>query len=228
VTGDTVRVWLIRSDQPDTVVADLFNVLDDDERGRADALARDNDRRRFVVGHGAARLIVGRHLGAPAEQIRWRHGQHGKPELCGRWTGAQVNLSHSGDLNALAVTERRRVGVDVQQLVSNLDPTAMAARFFPPAEARFVAAAGNRDGCAGRFGRLWTRKEACVKACGGMLAQGLSLPVQGFGDVIVENPGGALPGPFLVRNVPVPAGFCASVALEGTGAYRLVRRWWHG
>jgi 4'-phosphopantetheinyl transferase len=227
VNGDTVRVWLFRSDQPDTVLADLFNVLDDDERGRAQAMTRDDDRRRFVVAHGATRVIIGRRLGAPADQIRWQRGPHGKPELCGRWTGVQVNLSHSGDLNVLAVTDRRRVGVDVQKLLPDLDPVAMAARFFPPMEARFVAAAGDGDGRADRFGRLWTRKEACLKACGGTLAQGLALPVQGSGDIIVSHPGGALPGPFVVRDVAVPAGFRASVALEGTGGYRLVCRWWH-
>src|SRR6266704_1912541 len=32
-------------------------------------------------------------LGAPAEELRWRYGPAGKPELTGRWTGVHVNLS---------------------------------------------------------------------------------------------------------------------------------------
>jgi 4'-phosphopantetheinyl transferase len=225
---DAVQVWLIRSDQPVAVLDELAAVLDDEERARADMLRRAADRRRFVVAHGAARMIVGRLLGAPADQIRWRRGPHGKPELCGAWTGAQVNLSHSGDLNALAITESRRVGVDVQQVLHTVDPCAMAARFFPSAEARFVAEAMDPIDRARRFGRLWTRKEACVKACGSTLAKGLPMAAQGRSDVVLGRPSSALPGPFRVRDVRAPAGFCASVALEGAGAYRVERHWWRG
>jgi 4'-phosphopantetheinyl transferase len=226
VNGDTVQVWLVRSDQPDTVVADLAAVLDDEERHRAETMARPVDRRRYVVAHGAARMIVGRELGAPPAEIRWQRGPQGKPALAGSWTGLEVNLSHSGDLNAVAVTTGRRVGVDVQQLLPTLDTAAMATRFFPPAEAHLVAAAADPDERAVRFGRLWCRKEACVKACGGTLARGLSLPVDGPPDLVVERPVGEFPGPFRVRDVPAPDGFRAAVALEGAGPYRVTCHQW--
>jgi 4'-phosphopantetheinyl transferase len=225
VTDEVAQVWLIHSDQPDAVLADLLAVLDDDERARADAIGRPDDRRRFVVAHGVARTIVGQTLGAPPAEIRWRRGRHGKPALAGAWTGVEVNLSHSGDLNALAVTTGRRGGIDVQQLLPRMD-AKMAARFVPPAEARLVAAAGDANDRALRFGRLWARKEACVKACGGTLARGLSLPVDGDGDLLVEGSVGVLPGPFRVRDLAAPAGFCAAVALEGAEEYRVTRHWW--
>jgi 4'-phosphopantetheinyl transferase len=226
VNGDTVQVWLVGSDQPDTVVADLTAVLDDEERRRADAMTRAVDRRRYVVAHGATRMIVGRELGAPPEEIRWQRGPQGKPALAGPWTGLEVNLSHSGDLNAVAVTVGRRVGVDVQQVLPALDTATLATRFFPQAEARLVVDATDPDERALRFGRLWSRKEACVKACGGTLTRGLALPVDGPPDLVVPQPVGDLPGPFRVQDVEAPPGFCAAVALEGAQRYRVTCHHW--
>ena len=134
VTADTVHLWLIDAERPDGVVAGLAAVLDDEEQARAQALWRDDDRRRFVVAHGALRMIVGDTLGAPPEEIRWRRGVHGKPELDGRWTGVQVNLSHSGEVAAVAISTSRPVGLDVQHVLHHTDPVAMAARYFPPDE----------------------------------------------------------------------------------------------
>jgi len=228
VTGDIVYVWLIRSDVPATVLADLEKVLDESERNRAAMIAVDRDRCRFTAAHGAARIILGNHLGMPPEQLRWRHGPHGKPELAGACAGAQVSLSHSAHLAALAVTRRRRVGVDLQQLQASIDATGMSARFYPAGEARFVATAAGAAGQLSRFVRLWTRKEACVKVTGGYLMQGMKLPVHGKDPIVVSDPAGALPGPYLVRDVPAPRGFRAAVAVEGTLPYRVTLRWWPG
>jgi 4'-phosphopantetheinyl transferase len=224
VNGDLVRIWLIRTDLPDRLLADLVTVLDDEERGRASTTLGAGNRRRFVVAHAALRIIVGEWLGTTAEQVRWQRGRNGKPELAGEWSAMHVNLSHSGELAVVAATESRPVGVDVQRLLPDRDSTRLAVRYFPPAEARFVAATAAPGGAAGRFGRLWTRKEACIKASGGRLAQGLALPVHGTD--VVEHPGGPLPGPYLVADVQVPQGFRAAVALEGSAPYRVVRAWW--
>jgi 4'-phosphopantetheinyl transferase len=230
--GETVSVWFFRCDEPDTAVADLTAVLDDCEIQRAETFRCDVDRRRFVVAHGVTRLIVGRHLDVPAGRIRWGRGPNGKPELSGPSPGVQVNLSHSGDLNAVAISASRRVGIDVQQLVQHLDAAAMATRFFCAAEAQYVASTGDPESRAVRFARLWTRKEACVKAAGATLVQGLRLPVFGLrpeeADVVVAHPDGPLPGPFRVSDVVAPPGFLAAVALEGTDQYHVVRRWWRG
>jgi 4'-phosphopantetheinyl transferase len=128
----------------------------------------------------------------------------------------------------LAVTRHRRVGVDIQQFPAGDRAARMAERYYPAAEARFVTA-GGPDIQVSRFVRLWTRKEACVKVTGGRLMQGMKLPVHGASRrVIVCNPGGALPGPYLVRDVRVPPGFHAAVALEGAEPYRVTRHTWPG
>src|SRR5262245_22806436 len=221
--GGVVHVWLIRVDWADGVLADLEAVLDDREQARARAYRHAEHRRQYTAAHGAARLIIGRYLGRPPERLRWRRGRNGKPELAGAWTGLHVNLSHSGTLAMLALSHGRRIGVDVQAMLPRLDVTGLSARYYPPGEARFVASAGDPARQLARFVRLWARKEACVKAAGGRLMQGLRLPVHGG---VVQDPSGRVPGQYLVRDVPVPRGYRAAVALEGEQPFRLQRWWW--
>lgn len=154
--------------------------------------------------------------------VTFRRGEHGKPVLAE--PGPQVSISRSGELAALALADSRRVGVDVQRLESGIDVVRMAERFYPAAEARFVAQAGPAEQVS-RFLRLWTRKEACVKVAGGLLLSGLRL---GVGDTMVSDPGGPLPGPYLLKDVQVPAGFHASVAAEGPEPFQLRTHSWPG
>ena len=178
MTGDVVEVWLIRTDLPEHVLADLLALLDDGERERARALVYPDSRRRFIAAHGAFRVILGRHLGVPPASLRWHLGPHGKPELA--MPGPRVSFSHSGDFAALATAPGRRVGVDIQQLLPRLDVTRIAARFYPRQEAEFVASAVVPARQVARFTRLWARKEACVKVAGGRLLPGLEqvIPAQ--------------------------------------------------
>jgi 4'-phosphopantetheinyl transferase len=227
VSIDTVDVWLVDADLAGSRLATLAAVLDDRERQRASQRCADRSRRRFVAAHGAARLIVGERLGVPPEQLRWRRGEHGKPELAGDRTGLRVSLSHSGELAMVAVAGHRPVGVDIQRLPGGLPAERLAARYFSGAEARWVAEAEGAGAQVDRLVRLWVRKEACVKAAGGRLMQGMRLPVGTAGAAaLVADPSRALPGPWLVNDVPAPRGFRAAVALAGAGPYRVARHRW--
>jgi 4'-phosphopantetheinyl transferase len=217
---DAVQVWLVPDQRSEAVLAHLFAVLDAGERLRADAYLSADDRRRFVVAHGAARHIVSRCVGAPAGELYWERGAHGKPELAGRWTGVRANLSHSGEVSMVAVTAARGIGVDVQRVLPHVDTVAMADRYFPSEEADLVRAAPDARSRAELFARLWGRKEALVKAHGGRLTPGLRIPVHDLG---------AVPG-HRIADLPAPRGYRAAVALVGAAGYRVAwHRWtWPG
>ena len=215
-------MWVIRTDLPDSAVASLGRLLDADERERAEAFGRPEMRARFIAAHGAVRVIVGGQLGIAPELVRWRADGRGKPELANR-DAPKVSTSRSGELAALALAPSRRVGVDVQRVESGIDVVRMAGRFYPAAEAGFVAQAEPAEQVS-RFLRLWARKEACVKAGGGLLLAGLRLETPTSG--VVSDPGGPLPGPYLVRDIEVPAGFHGSVAVAGEEPFCLRTRDW--
>jgi 4'-phosphopantetheinyl transferase len=195
-----VDVWLV--DTSGVPPDDLRRLLDPAERQRCDGIRRPADARRFVVAHGVTRRLVADRLGTVA--FRWVFGPNGKPSVDGG--GVQVNLSHSGDLAMVALSAVRPVGVDVQQVLPGLDVAAMAARFYPPAEAHVAG--------PDAFALLWARKEAVVKAAGGRLTRGLAVPVAGPSPVLAEHD-----GPYVVADVEAPAGFRAAVALAGADPF---------
>ncbi|MFF1871220.1 4'-phosphopantetheinyl transferase superfamily protein [Streptomyces sp. CB03911] len=228
MTGDpdTVQLWLVPDQEPGPAPADLLAVLDPEEQSRAAAYLSADARRRFVLAHGAVRHLVAGRLGVAPQEIRWRRGPHGKPELAGRHTGAEVNLSHSGVVAMVALSASRRVGVDVQRALPRLDATGMPERYFLPEEARFVRAGADPGSRAERFAGLWARKEALVKAHGGRLTQGLRIPLLDSGTVTGGHPADAWAHDYRVTDVPAPDGYRAAVALSGTEAFRVsVGRW---
>lgn len=90
-----------------------------------------------------------------------------------------TNLSHSGNYVAHACG-RKKLGVDLE-VIRTAKPE-IAVRFFTKEESRAVQEADG-DGKDEVFFRLWTGKEAVVKAEG----SGLKIPLNSF-SVLTENP----------------------------------------
>jgi len=223
---DLVSVWLIRTAQPEPVVDALAGLLDPDELSRAGQIAEAGDRAEFVVSHGAVRTVLARLLDVPASAPGWRLGPHGKPELADPHGNLRCNLSHSGGLAVFAVCAGRAVGVDVQCRQFDGKIGQLAARYYPPDEARFVAAGRSDHQRAVRFTGLWSRKEACVKAGGGRLIPGLAWPARGVDPALAAVPVTGPDGRYLVRDLVGPPGFHLAVALAGTEPFRVRRTDW--
>lgn len=186
-----------------------MRLLDDHERDRLARFRREVDAARYLAAHALVRLAIAPDDPAAAAFDRTcRCGQpHGKPRLIG--DGPAFSLTHAGDLVGVAVHDGP-VGVDVEQVRPLSELAAMAAHTCSPTE----AAPGPEA-----FFRLWTRKEAVLKATG----DGLSTPMSDLtvGPAGVEH-WAAAPGPiWLVDLTPAP-GHPAAVAGLGTTAPEIV------
>jgi len=197
-------------------LAALRAVLSPEELSRASTAQNHEDARRYISAHGAARFILGRYLGIAPKDVEWTPAPQGKPAT----SGAEFSLSHSGDLSLIAVSARRPVGVDIQEVVDGLDVTGLSGRFFPETEAAEVLAAPE-PGVA--FARLWARKEAVIKAQGDRLMRGLRIPVQGRRSEVTGHPQALS---YRVTDLPAPAGFQAAVALAGPEPYTVESQEW--
>ncbi|MEU1284003.1 4'-phosphopantetheinyl transferase superfamily protein [Kitasatospora sp. NPDC005856] len=222
----TIDLWLIDTRQPAASVAELWQSLDPDERARA-SRTDPGLRERFTVVHGAVRQLVAARLGIRPAGLVWRYGPNGKPEPAGA-DGLGVSWSASGEVAVLALAEGRAVGVDVERLHDPRTAERMAARWFPFEEARFVAEPVDPAERAARFTTLWCRREACVKAYGGRLAQSFGVPVAGPSPVPVADPGGLGAGPSRLCDVPVAGPFRAAVAALGGSSMRVDCHEWNG
>lgn len=231
-----VHLWAIRLDPPRARVAALRRLLTPDETARADRFHFERHRRRFTVGRGCLRELLGGYLGRAPDSLRFAYGEKGKPVLTGSApaasAGLDFNLSNSHELALAAVAVGTALGVDLEHLRPMPDALEIAERFFSPAERRILAAvpAARRDEA---FFNCWTRKEAYLKAVG----DGLTAPLDRFDVTLepgeparflaIEGDPGAAKRWSLFHLWPAPA-YLGALAIPARGPWRL-RAWrWAG
>ncbi|MFI5311017.1 MAG: 4'-phosphopantetheinyl transferase family protein [Gemmatimonadales bacterium] len=168
-----VHVWLddLRASPP-WAAGELLSPEERDQALRFSAAPR---RDTFVRGRAFLRFLAGRHLATPASAVPLRIMPSGKPVIDVPAGAAPlwVNLAHSGNVLAVAVTRSGEVGVDVEAEDRAVDRDAIARRFFSDAEARALAALPEAAEPAA-FIAAWVCKEAVLKAVG----DGLAIPLR--------------------------------------------------
>ncbi|MBR1001967.1 MULTISPECIES: 4'-phosphopantetheinyl transferase superfamily protein [Bradyrhizobium] len=146
-------------------------LLSDAELQRASQFHFAGDRTRYVHVHACLRLILARYLGRRPREISYRMNARGKPELGDGAGLLHFNLSHTDDLALVALADRE-IGIDIEALRPFEDAMDLAGRFFCEQEAAEVRRAAPAER-AEIFLRLWTRKEAVLKALGLGIGDGL-------------------------------------------------------
>jgi 4'-phosphopantetheinyl transferase len=178
LASDEVFVWWMATDNVGP--ADLrrwLDVLDEDERSRAGRFWIDLDRREFIAAHALLRSMLAHYADRPATAWRFLSDEYGKPKVA---PGAgcpelEFNMAHTRGLVAAAVTAQGRIGIDVEKIDRTKSDFAVAEAFFAPAELDLLRLVPQAES-PNWFFRLWTLKEAYIKAIG----TGLSTPLQSF------------------------------------------------
>jgi 4'-phosphopantetheinyl transferase len=174
-----VHVWAVSLHGDSDAFAAL---LSPKERERAARFRFADHQRRFQIGHGALRAILGGYLDVDPSAVEFAQGPRGKPYLAGAGNGPFFNLSHSGKLALIAVAPSE-VGIDLEKVRHLESLTAIAQRHFSPTE--FAALDALQDEARRlAFYRCWTRKEAYIKALG----VGLAMPLDTFDVSLGERP----------------------------------------
>lgn len=203
-----VQVWLWDLDRPGEAA-----LLAPDERARAAAFATDTLRARFIAARSGLRQRLGAHLGLDPARIGFRYNRFGRPELPG---GPSFNLSHCGGLAALVLCPTAAVGVDIEAI--RPIERAVATRFFAPLELQALEPLQGPDWDRAFF-RLWTRKEAFLKAVG----TGLDTPLSSFDVTADDAPRllraeGQRPGDWALVHLSPAPGLMGALAVEARGA----------
>ena len=189
-------------------------LLDPDEQQRAARLRPANHRARWVMSHAIQRTVLATHLGCDTDRVRYQRSPTGRPSLLP--LGApdalpDFNVSHSGDVLLLGIATCGRIGVDVESWMPeegrDREPLweTLSTR-----ETRWV---GGQSDPFSAFVRLWTRKEAIVKAIGAGLSDQLSsldvLTPPQIGDGMLRIDDGTS---LRVTDLKAPSGFHAAAA----------------
>ncbi len=165
---DEVHVWVITAPAAgDEVLGALGRILDAEEAVRASRFKFERDRRLFMAAHGALRLMLAAALGLPPQELTFTHTPQGKPRLAGSLnrTDLRFNLTHSDQTIGIATSLSREVGIDIEKVRTDLNLVRLARRFLPSHQAAELEQAAAQDRPEAFF-RLWTRREALLKASG--------------------------------------------------------------
>jgi len=222
--GDAeVHVWRASLVASLPALAARYPMLSANERSRAARFLLAERAERFVAGRAILRELLSRYTGVPPLELVLRQSPTGKLLLAPRPDGLPVhfNASHSGDIALYAITTGRDVGVDVEAVRADRDGRAIAERTFSAGEREFLRRRWSADGPAA-FYRLWTLKEAYLKATG----DGLSRPLSSF--EVRIGPGGEAalrwdrstprrPAGWTLRRLEPCEGYAGAVVVEGRG-----------
>ncbi len=179
--------------------------------------------RRYRAAHAGMRQVLANHLGVSLQGWAWQAGEHGKPHFTLAGHG-HFNLSHSDEWGLLAWHPDAPIGVDIEWRQALPDLDSLATHHFTMAEQAWMNVADAGPEREARFYRLWSAKEASLKALG----SGLLVAPQRAEVTLGGAPGGCATcidlGPtdaraagshcrLTVTEVPLPEGLRAQAAV---------------
>jgi 4'-phosphopantetheinyl transferase len=219
-----IHVWRASLDPPMGYVERLMRVLSDAELVRARRFCFERDCKRFIVGRGLLRIILGRYLAISPGRLQLHYSVAGKPTVSAAQAGQGIefSVSHSRGLILCAVTSNRKIGIDIERVrtVPNCDHIAKhilslreyaVFRALPPTQRQRA------------FLCAWTRKEAYLKARGEGLSRSLNevdvslAPFEPARQLSIQRESQALCRWSLQELAPAP-GYIAALASEGDDA----------
>jgi 4'-phosphopantetheinyl transferase len=174
-----LQIWLLRVDAlSEGDVAPLLPLLDAEEKARMVRFVHARNRIEFAAAHGLTRLALGQALSVPPGALAFTEGPNGKPSVRrdGRPAPVSFNLSHTNGMVGVAVLAQPDVpvGFDLERFDRRIE-LDIADRYFRPEEVNWLTSLPVEERPHG-FLRLWTLKEALIKATG----EGLSRELASF------------------------------------------------
>jgi 4'-phosphopantetheinyl transferase len=195
-------------------------LLSKDEQEHAARLANPEVARSFVAGRWLLRSVLAVLTGTAPASVSIRLGERGKLFLAdARAIMPSFNLSHSGDLVALALVPERRIGIDIEAKRPLVDVARLARRILTSTESVRFRALPEQAREDALF-TAWTGKESVLKAVGtGIAGSPNSIEVlRQPGAVSNQGTGTSSGDPPLhwsLLPLSMPAGFYGSLAVEG-------------
>lgn len=214
IADHEVHIWVLSLDDGQSTEA-LRQSLSPDELNRASRFRFEKHRNQYVLTRGTLRSLLAGYLGIPPREISFQYSKHDKPGLA-QGHDLDFNLSHTEGMAVFGFTRGRRIGVDIEHLRSDFRADEIAERFFSLAERealRRIPEAQQHE----FFFRIWTRKEAYIKALG----EGLSHPLHQFdvsldktAALLATRPDASEAQRWQLENLEIAPEFAAAAAVE--------------
>lgn len=163
------RVSVVHVDLSERVDCDeeVFRWLDDSERERSQRFISTRVRRRFVLCRAALREHLCSIHGCSNSELSFSFERLEKPTafVSGVPVAGDFSVSHSFENGLLAFTGDDKIGADIEDRKLRHDIDGPIREVFSSLEQQALSAANSIDK-VDMFFRLWTFKEAIIKATG--------------------------------------------------------------
>lgn len=160
-------VWRIPLTTYLTHIPELYQTLKWDEKTRSASFLKDKDSHRFIVGRAMLRTLLGKYLNVEADKLSFGFGKNKKPLLINDWKSLfDFNISHSGEYVLIAISDNS-IGIDIEQYEYDFKLKQVMQLTFSDSEILYI---NKQDSPSRIFYKLWTRKEALLKANSGGLS----------------------------------------------------------
>ncbi|MEB3341542.1 4'-phosphopantetheinyl transferase superfamily protein [Okeania sp.] len=170
LSPNNVHIWRANLKLSPSQIEKLLTILSSDEIERANKFHFARDKNRFIIARAKLRKIISHYLNIEPQKLQFSYSDRGKPYL--KNTSILFNLSHSQDLALYGITKVNLIGIDLEYIRPMNDAENLAKRFFSAQEYNFISELPSEKKQE-TFFKLWTCKEAYLKATGDGLAGGL-------------------------------------------------------
>ena len=174
-----VDLWYARMDEYSP--ASFLSFLSEDEKERALKIRDSVISGYAVISRGVLRVLLGRYLEKSPASVVIKDLSNGKPILAsGAYDQLSFNVSHSREVLSIAVSPGNPVGLDIEKVDPRTNPGQAASIAFSAEEKSFLE---NSENLSRDFYKIWTAKEAILKATG----DGFAYPSRNFSVISSNN-----------------------------------------
>lgn len=155
----------------------IYSILSKKEKARASRFKFEEHRLKFIAARATLRKILSHYLSIDPNAISFTENKYGKPGLKDEINKSSIffNISHSHNMALFAISNEENIGIDIEAVNRKIDFDEISKRFFSDRENEHIQALPISQKSID-FYKIWTAKEAFIKAIG----QGLSFPLKEF------------------------------------------------
>lgn len=169
-----VHVWQANFETLSVYSKDISKTLSPAELERAKKYKFTRDLEHFILRRYLLRLILSKYCDCQPHELMFRYNSCKKPFIgIPEFKEIKFNLSNSNDLMLVGLCKHDDIGIDIEKVHEIHDLENIAVENFSPQELKYFDSKLNKTDT---FFKIWTRKEAFIKAKG----KGLYLPLKSF------------------------------------------------
>lgn len=158
--GKEIHIWKISLES----LFPQYQNLSIEEQNIANRYKNTLNKNQYIKSHNILRNLLASYLGVDSLALQFQRTQYGKPFVKSH-RNFQFNMSHSNNFACFIFSYNNEVGIDIEIINNSFEFNDLIETYFSPEEHRYLNSLLLEERVK-EFFRLWTLKEALLKAIG--------------------------------------------------------------